>query len=594
MQRYPKTPNRRLRPAGAVVFVAISLALTLGIAALAVDLGVLYQAQAELQRAADAAALAATEQLIVAQGQDSGEPDGADPLDPLDAATYAAGALARINTVIREEGALNAETDIEFGRAVYMPAIERFEFQPSSEPYDSVRVTVRRTEGNSSGPIDLIFAKFLGHDTRDLQARAAAVLVPRDIAVVIDLSGSMTYDSELRYWDRNDGGYANTRDIWAALDGWEPSRPYLPGSELETEYASDTGPDIGAMSDWGDPLLPGSYDPGSDDGLWYIRRNSVTTDSNLLSDLTARGYTNDEINAMTSSSNDGDNTLWRNRVGVMVGLATWKSGKTGALYPGGGDGDNLVESSEVSWIVYPGFRVDWSWSNYIDEVENGNGVPGDFRYRYGLKTFTNWLMERQSGIADTNNLWATPEQPLRAVKDAVQSMIDVIEALDSLDHVSLEIFAQTARHEIDLTDNLQAVPDRLYHMQAGHYDRMTNIGGGLAQAIAELQSSRARGNTHKVIVLMSDGVPNMSEDGSSDAAGARVYALNQAERAADFGYRVYTVSVGYSVDRALMQEIAALGQGQEFYAVGAPEEYSEQLQEIFRTLGGRRSVTLIE
>ena len=45
---------------------------------------------------------------------------------------------------------------------------------------------------------------------------------------------------------------------------------------------------------------------------------------------------------------------------------------------------------------------------------------------------------------------------------------------------------------------------------------------------------------------------------------------------------------------SLMQEIATIGGGQEFYAVGNPEEYTEQLELIFRSLGGERPVALIE
>ena len=37
-----------------------------------------------------------------------------------------------------------------------------------------------------------------------------------------------------------------------------------------------------------------------------------------------------------------------------------------------------------------------------------------------------------------------------------------------------------------------------------------------------------------------------------------------------------------------------IGRGQEFYAVGSPEEYTEQLQDIFRAIGGKRPVALIE
>ena len=45
---------------------------------------------------------------------------------------------------------------------------------------------------------------------------------------------------------------------------------------------------------------------------------------------------------------------------------------------------------------------------------------------------------------------------------------------------------------------------------------------------------------------------------------------------------------------ALIQEIAAIRHRQELYAAGNPEEYTEQLEAIFRALGGKRSVALIE
>lgn len=593
MQRRRTSSNGRLRRAVVAVYVAISMTVTMGMAALAIDIGVLYQAQAELQRSADSAALAAAARLIGAEAQNPDDPNSPIPLDPIDAAVDSARDMAERNMVLRQFGSLDTGSDVEFGQAVYSPSSDRFEFVPGGDNFDSVRVTIRRTQGSDSGPIELIFARFLGHSTRGLEARAAAVLVPRDISLVIDLSNSMNWDSQLRFWDRGDGGYANTRDIWCALDGWEPSRPYMPGSELETEYASDTGPSIGDMNVWGDALLPGSYSPSSDPGLWYIRKQYDVTDANLLGDLVSRGYTGDEISAMTSNDYDGDSTLWRNRVAVMLGLATWRSGMPGALYSGDGDGDNKVENGEVDWIPKPEFRVDWSWTSYINWMQYGG--RGGFRHRYGLKTFTDFLLENEPSLHETNNLWATPQQPLRAVKDAVQVMTDVIAALDSLDHVSLEIFATTTEHEIGLTDDLQSIPNRLYQMQSGHYDRCTNIGGGIGEAIVELQSGRARGNAHKVILLMSDGVANIDEDGDyGESQAARDYATRKAEDAADLGFRIYTISVGYNVDRNLMQEIAAIGEGQEFYAVGTPEEYTAQLEMIFRALGGKRAVALIE
>ena len=577
--------HRRLRRAAVAVYLAISSAVVIGMAALAVDIGMLYQAQAELQRSADAAALAAAGQLA-----------SEDIEDPEVAATLAAQEVAQMNAVLRQATGLDARHDVELGQAIYNPATGRYDFQAGGDVFDAVRVTVRRTEDSAGGPIELLFARFLGHETRGLQAQAAAVLVPRDIAVVIDLSNSMDYDSQLRFYDRSDGGYANTRDIWCALDGPEPSRPYIPTDELDSEYAGDTGPTIGAMSNWGAPLLPGSYNASTDSGLWYIRKNYATTDANLLANLAERGYTSQEISALTNESYDRSyGGYFRNRTAAMIGVANWRSGKPGAAFGPGGDGDNKVENNEMIWLPVPPYSVSWDWPDFIDYVQ-GTSLPSAFRYRYGLKSYTDFLLCSVAQHNQTDNLWATPEQPVRAVKDAVQIMIDVVTRMQSLDHISLEVFATDAQHEVNLTADLQSVADTLYERQAAHYSTCTCHGCGLAQAIAELQSSRARPNAHKVIMLMSDGQANIDEFGrfQNGSQAAHDYAVDEAEQAADLGIRIYTISVGYDADRGLMQELAAIGHGQEFFAAGNPEEYTEQLEMIFRTLGGKRPVALIE
>ena len=736
--------GRYCRRAAVIVQVAVMSTVIMGFGALAVDIGLLYTTKAEMQAAADAAALAGASQLA-----------GDGVVDPEALARASAVQYAGEHLILGEAVQLDPYTDVEVGKAFYNPSTQKFEFQPSCYNFDAVRVTVRKTSESSNGAVPLMFGRLFGEDEGNLEAQAAAVLIPRDIAVVIDLSNSMCWDSELRYWNRSDGGYSNLRDVWCALDGPEPSRPYIPGSPTETEYAGDTGPTYGQMTEWGDYLFPGAYEPSPDPGLLYLPRGEswgpyesgepFLHDENVLDTwpesqddncLMEQGYdvwerwavlTNETCGYLSAAATDGlgftsrviwresvgdghdkitvyvtadgsggtpalsnfqielsssalatalatarsqgnhfveiinpdphtgltgikfegtdlgeygadtewftcevpsgstdsgvvvackagpnhssvghqfesvdtwNSTRWRLRVGTVLGLVeTWHSGVVAQPPPAvphpGGDGDGKIEDEgEVDWLGLPSYARNWNWKHYMDRVKYAH--PSAFRNRFGLKTYTDFLLEKRPESYATDILWATPEQPLRATKDAVQTMVDVITALDSLDHISLEIFATVARHQVNLSDDLQAVPDVLYDRQSGHWDRCTNIGGGLQEAIDELKSSRARGASAKVIVLMSDGVANIDENGGGNTQAARDYALAKAEEAADEGYRIYCVSVGYSVDRELMQAMATIGHGQEFYAVGSPEEYTEQLETIFRTLGGKRPVALIE
>lgn len=740
--------NRHLRRAGVVVQVAVMSTVIMGMGALAIDLGAMYSAMSELQVAADSAALAAAAHL--------GD-EGADGMTPQEAAAAAAAEFAAKNYVAGQAPAV-AQEDVVFGKAV-LGDDGKFSFTPDPENCDSVRVTVR--PGTDDGSIPMMFAGIFDFDDKALWASATAMLIPRDIAVVIDLSNSMNHDSQLRYYDRDDGGNANTRDIWCALDGPDCSRPYEPAPELETEYylSGDTGPTIGVMSNWGDPLDPGTYNASSDPGLVYLPRGHSWNDElnprNVLESwsehpvdamLQSQGYdvwerwalqTNEAEGYLTAAQTDGlgftsrviwkekstttsrdmitvyvtsddsestpalsnlqigmpiaaadlasstavsergwpvevinpDNktgtigikfdsatlgedgvsetvwvsfevprsvgvddidvvckagrgysfvthehedvdpwntTRWRYRAGAVIGLAQWDSGMDGA----GGDGDGMLEEDdngdsddEVDWIDPPIECWNWNVKDYMNFVK-GHWVDGNaFRYRFGLKTFTDFILEQKPESYRTCDLWQTPQQPLRAVKDAVLTMTDVIEALDSLDKVSLEVFASDARHQVTLTDDLYQIPNTLYGRQSGHWNRCTNMGGGLAKAIWQLDEE-GRGSAAKVIVLMSDGWANVDENGSyygnvesyswEEPCPPRDYALEQAERAADKGYNIYTVSVGYNVDRQLMEAIANIGHGQEFYAAGSPEEYTDQLEMIFRTLGGKRPVALIE
>ncbi|MBI5865481.1 MAG: VWA domain-containing protein [Planctomycetes bacterium] len=560
------------------------LVAIIGFAVLAVDVSSLYSAQAEIQRSADASALAAASALVSGGGDNS-------------LAIQRADEMARANSVMLVSAGLDGQNDVEFGSAT-PTGTGRFTFSPGGSPVDAVRVTVRRTEGSSGGPISLGFARIFGVATRGLTARATASLIPRDIALVVDLSGSMAWDSSLLLWNRTDGGSANTRDCWAALDGPEPSRPYLPGAEDQTEYAGDIGPAIGWMNTWGSPLTPGVYSVASDAGLWQIRKGVVSAvPVQVITNLTAAGYSADERSVITSPSRDTNAGHWQRRCGVMLGLASWRSGRVGGIP--GGNGDAVLDNAEVSWAAYPSWRGTWTWTNYVDYVQGNNWANDSsiFRYRYGLKSFMHFLLDNRRAYAQTPGLWATPELPLRAIKDATQSMVDVLVSQQTMDHLSLEVFATTARHELGLTGDFQSIANTLYARQAGHYDPTTNIGGGLAQAITELQSARARDNAKKVIILLSDGVPNIDESGNyvgDGAASAMNYCRTKAQEAANLGFTVHTISVGSYADRGIMQEIATIGGGIEFYAAGNPDEYTQQLQDIFRSLGGQRPVQLIE
>ena len=171
--------------------------------------------------------------------------------------------------------------------------------------------------------------------------------------------------------------------------------------------------------------------------------------------------------------------------------------------------------------------------------------------------------------------------------------------LESNDHIALcsysgrAYFSQPdARTHQQLTGTYTSISQAAYERQAGEYGRYTNIYAGINEAISELTSDRARSNAKKVIFLMTDGNPN--QPGGSYSTG-RDYALMAAQDAIEQGIQIYTISLGSSANQSLMDDIAEIGCGIHYHVPTLDiAQYEDDLKDVFRTLGGKRPVRLIE
>ncbi len=596
-----------------------------GCLALAVDTGMQFNTRAELQRAADSGALAAA--ALLGRG-----PEG------LEQARLEAAAFAAANLVRGTPAHVDPALDVDFGRASQQNGA--YDFQSDVEPYNAVRVSVRRDGSDESHPrVDLLFSRAFYTGGARMSASAVAMLIPRDIALVIDLSGSMNDDSELRHYrdyeSETDGSMRpgvqiNLEDVWRSLpcakgnngvgNGVDPPPPGNPGNQNDqpgtgpgSPNSQGGNPSPGAnpqpggacggprwawMTGFGNAIVHGVYTPVGDPGLYYVPRVLTCTDADVIENITTAGYSAAERTALLSTAYDGSTTYYRNRVKVLLGLAGWRSKKPGGKYNGGpGNGDNRVDTNELTHVASWPFNAG-SWDDYIDYMSSTTSRMYDtdpnFRYRYGIKTVTNYLLEKRASNSACPELVAAPEMPLRSAKDAVRAMVDLINSLESDDLCSLEVFATTGRHERDLSAPAD-IPNILNQRQAGHYDSTTNIGAGLERARVELTSSRARDFATKVIMLLTDGKPNVGGSGLSPEA----YVVDRANACRALGMTIYSVGVGHDVDTDLMAQIAELGNGEYFQADSTPDPvtgepmYVTQLEEIFRTLGGKRPVRLI-
>ncbi len=212
----------------ALPFIALLLVVFLGMAALAVDVGILLGARTEAQRTADAAALAGAT-ILLADGQN-------ESLARSTAIDWAARNLIRNESVVVEPG----DVDVELQNGL-------------------VRVRIYRTAARNSA-VPNIFARAIGFPTADVATWAAAIAGAGN-AIRCPLPFALVD----RFWDTSAGQLSGWTD---AID--RNNDIYNPGAR-EVDPASPTLPtgwsnlDIGQV--W--RIYPGSNQQTPTPG-WYF------------------------------------------------------------------------------------------------------------------------------------------------------------------------------------------------------------------------------------------------------------------------------------------------------------------------------------
>src|SRR6185369_16411591 len=146
------------------------------------------------QNTADAAALAAAMDL---SGTD-------DPATVRTNGRNSAQTVAVANLGNENAATFNSQRDVTFGRQTWNASSGKYVTQwgDAYTPYNVVKVTASRTQQGPIGAapgadqrLPLFFAPVLGINNADVNATAVATFQPRDIMLVLDYSGSMSYDS---------------------------------------------------------------------------------------------------------------------------------------------------------------------------------------------------------------------------------------------------------------------------------------------------------------------------------------------------------------------------------------------------------------
>ena len=205
-----RRPSRPQRSRGAILpLTAISIIGLCGFLALSIDLGMLAVARAQVQDAADAAAIAGARSLDGSAGSN------------LATSTADATTQATRNTILGTN--VNpAEVSVRQGTYHYNYTTQTFSplFPPgANENYNLTEVTITHTYNTT-------FAKVIGVSTMTVTGKSTAAHRPRDVAMVLDYSGSMNNESDLWNCESYLGSFLNTpNNTDPVFPQWGPYTP---------------------------------------------------------------------------------------------------------------------------------------------------------------------------------------------------------------------------------------------------------------------------------------------------------------------------------------------------------------------------------
>jgi hypothetical protein len=231
-----------------VVFAALTLVGLLGVASLAIDIGHLLYVRTRLQATADAAALAAAQEI---------------PDEPN------ARSVAQHYAGLNESGdaSVLADDDVELGRWEIGTGL----FTPDEEPPNAVHVVVRRSAVNDN-PVGTWFARVIGIDEADVEAEAVAARSASDGGSRFMIDQEMI-DTDEPAIEALAEKYGKTpEEIISDNDGdWFIDIPAGEVLELPTGQVGDP-----ALFDFNHPVFPFTItsDPSFEDFLNYNEDSS--------------------------------------------------------------------------------------------------------------------------------------------------------------------------------------------------------------------------------------------------------------------------------------------------------------------------------
>lgn len=592
----PSSPSQQssTRRGAVLVLAAGCLVLVFAMVAFSIDAAYISMVATELQGAADASALAGIARM--ANGEE--------------AVISEIQATALANEVANKPAVI-AASDIEFGR--FETANKTF--TPGNANANSIRVTARATNEG------LFFAPVIGRKTFTLQRSAVAMLNPRDICFVVDLSGSMNDDTdpcwatgliENKLAPQGYSGVANSmmQDVFTDFGyGTYPGTTQYIGSPLSitaNNYAyAELTKDNGKLTA---TSIATTYRISNSDTeatrktkayKWMIDKQiavvmpaakPVPNSSNTTSFNYWSAYL-DYIIESRSVSGSGTGMPRKGSTSSVTVPPSQDSDRIDgfnnpntASFPSGSVNLPRAWRNKIGYITYVQFMMDWGRDRSPDADNSNNAFP-NIGTKTPLSTLSPHCPWHTEATAGGDFDFPPREQPTHAVRRSLIAALQTIKeknqglAVGTGDWVSIVSF--------DAIDSAHA-PTVQYSLAADYQAAMQACTS--LQAVADLTSSTATENglilgqqhlaangrnfADKVMVLLTDGMPNIysssnatinsyitqNPSGEYYSSGNSAYnaAIMQASKIRNNRDKMFAVGMGLGSDMSFMDRLSRM------------------------------------
>jgi Flp pilus assembly protein TadG len=367
-----------------MVLSAVCLVVAMGFVSLCVDVGYISLSKQRLQNGVDAAALAAAMEITNAI-QNAGP----------DVTSVAAYAESQARIKARDVAALNGiyidmNRDVKFGQRKAVDNNGTFAITWGASPCNVVKVTAHRDNADPTAQdskLKLFFAGVMGSKNASLVVTAAAYVESRDIALVLDFSGSMNDDSTYSTLGSRDRTALeqNMQDIYNILDGLKD----FGDLDFEPEWLTQTA------------------SSGSINGTVVFRNTAVDVSASKNMTTVKLTFSDGTTQSFSTSASSG---TWQRTGGSLKSIdqvqatvqyqdwgstmtgSTSASGKTASVTFNGNSNISVTTSggsmSSIKFVYYPSNTTSTVSASGTSATATGTG---NYISQVQVKIGSNWL-----------------------------------------------------------------------------------------------------------------------------------------------------------------------------------------------------------